>query len=61
MPGASSYEVWAEYCGTSSYKKVGTVQGKNKATIKRLKGKKLKKKRCIKAYVVAKRQDVEIE
>ena len=59
-PGADSYEVWAAYCGTSTFEKVCTVQGKNKASIKRLKGKQLSRKRCVKAYVVAMRAGTEI-
>ena len=45
---------------TSTFEKVCTVQGKNKASIKRLKGKQLSRKRCVKAYVVAMRAGTEI-
>ena len=58
-PGADSYEVWAAPCGTSAFEKVCTVQA-NKATIKSLKGKKLSRKKCVKAYVVAMRAGTEI-
>ena len=54
VPSADSYEVWATYCGTSSFELVTTVQSGSKATIKKIKGKKLNKKRGVKAYVVAK-------
>ena len=54
VPSADSYEVWATYCGISTFEFVTTVQGGNKATIKKLKGKKLNKKRGVKTYVVAK-------
>ena len=58
-PGADSYEVWAAFCGTSAFEKVCTVQA-SKATIKSLKGKKLSRKKCVKAYVVAMRAGTEI-
>ena len=58
-PGADSYEVWAAPYGTSAFEKVCTVQA-NKATIKSLKGKKLSRKKCVKAYVVAMRAGTEI-
>ena len=52
-PGADAYEVYAAYCGSSSYDKVLTVQTGNQAVITKLGGKKLNPKKSVKAYVVA--------
>lgn len=52
-PGADAYEVYAAYCGSSSYEKVLTVQAGNQAVITKLGGKKLNPKKSVKAYVVA--------
>ena len=51
-PGADTYEVWMAYCG-KPLKKVLTVHNVNKVEIEEIHGKKLNKKRSVKAYVVA--------
>lgn len=53
VPGADTFEVWAEYCGKQKCKKVVTVQNVNSVTLTKLHGKKLNPKRCVKVYVVA--------
>ena len=52
---ADSYDLYAAYCeNNSKYKKIKTVSGTvNKFVIKKLSGKKLNPKRCVKYYVVA--------
>ena len=51
VPGATEYAVYASYSG-KKYKKVSTVTGTS-ANIKKLGGKKLKKKKIVRLYVVA--------
>lgn len=58
-PGADSYEIWMAYCGEGDFKKVKTVRNL-KAVFKKLNGKKLNKKRCVRAYVIAYQNGTEI-
>ena len=51
VPGATKYVVYASYCG-KKYKKVKTVKGLT-ASIRKLNGKKLNRKKSVKLYVVA--------
>ena len=51
VPGATKYVLYAAYCG-KKYKKVKTVKGLT-ATIRKLNGKKLNRKKSVKLYVVA--------
>ena len=55
VKGASKYEVYATYCGTSFSKKpIATISGsKTKTTIKKLNGKKLDQTKNVKVYVIA--------
>ena len=56
VKGATGYDIYATYCGTKNYKKIATEKGCS-TTIKKLNGKKLKKKSDVKFYVVAKNGD----
>jgi hypothetical protein len=58
VKNADKYVIYAAYCGKANkYKKIATVKGdKTSYTIKKLKGKKLNQKKCVKAYVVAYRK-----
>ena len=60
VPGADSYDVWATYCGTSTFEKIKTVKSASKAVIKKLKGKKLDQKRGVKVFIVAKQGGAEL-
>ena len=51
-PGVDTYEVWMAYCG-KPLKKVLSVKNANKIEIEEIQGKKLNKKRSVKAYVIA--------
>jgi len=51
-PGVDTYEVWMAYCG-KPLRKVLTVKNANKIEIEEIQGKKLNKKRSVKAYVIA--------
>ena len=54
VPGADRYEVYAAYCGTRSFEKVGEMpSGAGKVTFSTLSGKKLDKKKNIQTYVLA--------
>ena len=53
MPEADTYEIYAAYCGSGRCRKVRTVHGVTKTTIKKLNGKGLNPARNIKLYVVA--------
>lgn len=60
VPGADTFEVWAAYCGTSTFELVSTVQGANTAIIQALNGKAPDNRRAVRAYVIAKSGGVEI-
>ena len=56
VPGATSYEIYAAYCGTDSFHKIKTTK-KTRFSFKKLNKKKLKKNRCVKIYILAKKGD----
>ena len=57
VDGAYKYAVYATYCGTEKFRRVGTVRGNKKIfTFKKLLGRKLNLKKDIKVYVVAYRK-----
>ena len=59
VKGATGYDIYASYCGTSKYKKIATEKGCS-ITITMLDGKKLNKKKAAKFYVVAKNGKTEL-
>jgi hypothetical protein len=58
VANADRYEIYAAYCNNgNAYKKVKTVDGDvTSFTVKKLNGKKIDSKKCVKAYVVAYRK-----
>ena len=60
VSGADSYEIHMVYCGDKPIKKVRTVRNVNRVVFKKLDGKKLNQRRCVKGYVVAYRNGTKI-
>ena len=58
--GADSYEIYMAYCGDKPLKKVKTVGNVNMAVFKKLDGKKLNRRRCVRGYVIAYRNGTKI-
>lgn len=59
-PEADQFEIYAQYCGSKTCKKIMTVKSGNSASFKRLNGKKLNRKLVVKVYVVASKNGKEI-
>ena len=59
-PEADQFEIYAQYCGRKTCKKIMTVKSGNSVSFKRLNGKKLNRKRIVKVYVVASKNGKEI-
>ena len=59
-PEADQFEIYAQYCGRKTCKKIMTVKSGNSVSFKRLNGKKLNRKRFVKVYVVASKNGKEI-
>ena len=59
-PEADQFEIYAQYCGSKACKKILTVKSGNSASFNKLNGKKLNRKRVVKAYVVAIKNGKEI-